>query len=105
MPPELDRDARADASRRALEARTRRAHLRQSLKSGQTTIDEVFVVAANDEAIATMRVVDLLTALPGHGPQRARRLLDEIGIASSRRIRGLGRRQRDELLARFGRSA
>ena len=36
------------------------------------------------------------------GKVRARKMMDEIGIADSRRIRGLGDQQRASLLARCG---
>ena len=40
-----------------------------------------------------MRVVDLLCAMPGVGKVRARQLMERIGIAESRRVRGLGTKQ------------
>ena len=44
----------------------------------------------------------VLESLPGVGKVKARRLMEDIGIAESRRIRGLGDNQRRELLAAFG---
>ena len=52
-----------------------------------------------------MRVSALLAALPGYGKVRAAALLDELGIASTRRVRGLGARQRAALLARVEQTA
>jgi ribosomal protein S13 len=47
---------------------------------------------------AGLRVTWLLEALPGVGPVRAERLMAAAGIAPSRRVRGLGERQRAALL-------
>ena len=40
-------------------------------------------------------------ALPGVGKVKARRTMEEIGIADTRRVRGLGEQQRKALLAAF----
>jgi hypothetical protein len=40
-------------------------------------------------------------ALPGVGKVKARRTMDEIGIADTRRVRGLGDQQRTKLLEVF----
>jgi ribosomal protein S13 len=42
-----------------------------------------------------------LESLPGIGKVRARTMLDELGISPSRRIKGLGVRQREGLLKRI----
>ena len=39
--------------------------------------------------------------MPGMGKIATKRLMEEIGIAENRTLRGLGPRQRAELLARF----
>ena len=46
-----------------------------------------------------MRVADALGALPGVGPRGVERILEDCGIARTRRLRGLGARQREKLLA------
>ncbi len=40
-----------------------------------------------------MRVVDLLQSMPGLGKVRARQIMERLGIAESRRVRGLGAKQ------------
>ena len=49
-----------------------------------------------------MRVVEVLEALPNVGKVTAARLMDELKISPTRRVQGLGRRQRAALLDRFG---
>ena len=46
---------------------------------------------------ATLRVRELLTSMPGIGPTRAARIMAELGIAESKRVGGLGVRQRRTL--------
>ena len=43
-----------------------------------------------NEVIGKMRVVDLLQSMPGLGKVRARQMMERLGIAESRRVRGLG---------------
>ena len=45
-----------------------------------------------------MKVVSVLESLPGLGKVKARRLMETVGISESRRLQGLGAKQRDELL-------
>ena len=40
----------------------------------------------------------MLESLPGVGKVKARRLMEEIGIADNRRVQGLGAQQRKSLL-------
>ncbi len=100
--PELTPQQRADALERATASRRRRAEVKSQLKARTVTLSEVFDMAKEDDAIARMRVTALLESLPRIGPQRADLLLDEVGIAHSRRVRGLGPLQRAELIRRFG---
>ena len=46
-----------------------------------------------NEVIGKMRVVDLLQSMPGLGKVRARQVMERLGIAESRRVRGLGSKQ------------
>jgi len=59
-------------------------------------------LASDDVHIAKMKVVALLEALPKVGKVKARRIMEEIGIADNRRIQGLGAQQRAALLERLG---
>lgn len=87
---ELTPQERADALEKAAKARAVRAAAKERLKRGEVSIAELISSGATDEAIARMRVVELLEALPGIGPVRAAGIVADIGIAGSRRIRGLG---------------
>jgi len=71
---------------------------------GSTSLKELLDEADRDEVVGKMKVLTLLESLPGVGKVRARRLMEEIGISESRRVRGLGAQQRDALLKTFAQS-
>ena len=101
--PTLSPQQRAAALTRASQARAARADLRQRLKSRAVGLPEVLEAGRTDPVVARMRVVTVLESMPGVGPATAVRLMHELGIAASRRIRGLGPHQRTALLERFTR--
>lgn len=103
--PELDPETRAAALEKAAEARRVRAELKQLLKSGEIGLREVLDQVGEADALAKMRVIDVIGAMPAYGPVKARRLMEDLDIAPSRRLRGLGPRQRQALLATFERGA
>jgi len=56
----------------------------------------------DNDVIAKMRVAYLLESLPRIGKVRTRKIMNEIGIDETRRVQGLGSRQRQALIERFG---
>jgi len=101
--PELDPEQRRAALEKAAQARAIRAELKQMLKAGEVSIAEVLEQSDRADALAKMRVSAVLEAMPAFGPVKARRLMEELDIAPSRRLRGLGPRQREALIAAFER--
>jgi hypothetical protein len=101
--PELDPEQRRAALQLAAEARRLRADLKQMLKAGEVTLVQVLDRAGDSEALAKMRVSEVLEALPNVGKIRSRRLMEKLDIAPTRRLRGLGPRQRQALLDEFDR--
>lgn len=95
-----ERDAALAA---ALEARQERARLREALRERQLSGVDVLENASANPVWAALRVTWVLEALPGIGPARAARLMDEAGVAASRRVQGLGVRQRSTLIAALSR--
>lgn len=75
--------------------------MRAKLKSGELTLDQVLAAAKDDEVIARMKVAYLLESLPRIGKIRSRKLMQDIGIDESRRVQGLGVRQKEALLQRL----
>jgi len=102
QPPQLTDDSRSAALEKAAEARRVRSELKQLLKVGSISFSELLVRADGDETVGKTKVLAVLESLPGVGKVKARRTMASIGIAENRRLRGLGERQREELLAAFG---
>ena len=98
LPPALSTETRMAALEKAAEVRRARAELKDRLKMGSVSLQEVLDAASNDEMIGKTKMLTVLESLPGLGKVKARRLLDEIGIADTRRVRGLGDNQRRRLL-------
>jgi len=84
----------------ATEARHRRALLRDQLKSGELGVAAV-LERSDDPIVSRMKVETLVESLPGYGKAKAAKVMDELGISHSRRIQGLGTRQKEALLERF----
>jgi hypothetical protein len=97
--PSLTADQRRAALEKAAAARKERAEVKDALKHGRMSLAEV--LASESEAIRKMTVRALLESLPDIGKVRAQKLLTEMEISDSRRVRGLGIQQRDRLLERF----
>jgi transposase len=99
--PQLTEEQRAAALEKAAAARRVRAELKERLKRGGTNLKDVLAAADNDEVLGKMKVSALLESLPGVGKVRAAQIMERLEIATSRRLRGLGDRQRKALLAEF----
>jgi hypothetical protein len=99
--PKLSLEEKKKALKKAQEVRSKRAKIRQNLKKGKTTIREV-LNNINDDVVAKMRVVYLLESLPRIGKIKTKKIMNDIGIDETRRIQGLGNRQRQALLERLG---
>ncbi|MCQ2751947.1 MAG: integration host factor [Coriobacteriales bacterium] len=98
--PELTDAQRKDALKKAAQTRKKRAALKQDLKDGKKTVKQV-LKKADDPIIARMKVKDLISSLPGWGKTKTEKLMEELGIAPDRRIKGLGSRQKEALLERL----
>ena len=99
--PQLTEEQRAAALEKAAAARKARAELKDRLKHGGTRLGDVLKQSDSDEVLGKMKVSALLESLPGVGKVRAQQIMERLEIAQSRRLRGLGERQRRALLAEF----
>jgi len=82
-PPQLTPEQRAAALAKAAEARAARAEIKVKL---------------SDPNVGKLKVVSLLESLPGLGKVKARKIMEEVGIADNRKIQGLGAQQKKALL-------
>ena len=85
---------------KAKEARAARAEVKARLKMGSLSLANA--LESDDANIGKLKVVSLLESLPGVGKVKARKVMEEIGIADNRRVQGLGAQQRLSLLAALG---
>ncbi|GBC86475.1 hypothetical protein HRbin12_00464 [bacterium HR12] len=98
--PTLTDEQRKQALEKAAEARRKRAELKAELKSGKRTLKDL-LANTDDDTIGKMKVSTVLESLPGVGKVRATRIMEKLDISASRRMRGLGAKQREALLAEF----
>ena len=99
--PPLTPEQRAAALEKAAAARRARAELKVRLKSSGASLQDVLDSGQTDEAIGKMRVLAVLEAMPGVGKIKAARMMEKLAISPSRRVRGLGVKQREGLEREF----
>jgi transposase len=99
--PPLTPDQRAAALEKAAKARKERAEIKHKLKHAATTLPEVLKDGQTDDVVGKMKVSALLESMPGVGKVRAKQIMERLGIAESRRVRGLGANQRLALEQEF----
>ena len=100
LPPQTA-EARAAALSKAADARQTRALVRHRLKFAGASITEVMLSGQGDDAIGRMKVTALLESMPGIGKVRAREIMQDVGIADNRRVRGLGIQQMKAIARHF----
>nr|WP_222437430.1 integration host factor, actinobacterial type [Quadrisphaera sp. RL12-1S] len=101
--PNLTPEQRAAALEKAAAARRERAEVKNRLKHSQGDLGDVIREGQENDVVGKMKVSALLEALPGVGKVRAQKVMEEIGISETRRVRGLGANQISALIDRFGR--
>lgn len=99
--PMLTPEQRKAALEKAAVARKLRAEVKHRLKHSRATLSEVIQESKANEIVAKLRVVDLLQSMPGVGKVRAQEIMQRVGIAGNRRLRGLGANQIKALIAEF----
>lgn len=95
-PPILTPEQRIAALAKAAEARAARAEIKRQLKLGSMTVADALV--SSDVNVGKLKVIAMLESLPGLGKVKARKIMEEVGIADNRKIQGLGTQQKKALL-------
>ena len=98
--PTLTEEQRREALAKAAEARKQRAQIKGELKSGKRGLQDI-LETHGDDTVGKMKVSTVLESLPGVGKVRATKIMEELDISATRRIRGLGAKQREMLLEKF----
>lgn len=97
--PKLTPEQKKKALEKAQEMRRARAELRNKLKKGDISFAEI--LEKDNPVVGRMRVSYLLRSLPRIGKVKAEKIMEEVGIDESRRVQGLGKRQKEALLERL----
>jgi transposase len=98
--PQLTDEQRKAALKKATETREKRAELSRQLKAGKVKAADL-IKKSDDPIIGRMKVSRLIESLPGLGKVRSKQIMEELGIDPSRRVGGLGSRQREALQQRL----
>jgi predicted HAD superfamily phosphohydrolase len=98
--PVLTDEQRKQALAKAAEARRKRAEIKAELKSGNKTLKDI-LARSDDDIYGKMKVSTVLESLPGVGKVRAAKIMEKLDISATRRVRGLGAKQREALLDEF----
>lgn len=96
---ELTQEERDSARKKALAARVERADVKKGFGAGTLSFEDVLGKAGASEAVARMKTIELLEALPGVGRVTATKILEDHGVSVNRRLGGLGVKQRGALAA------
>ena len=99
--PQLTPEERQQALEKAKAARIKRAQVREDLKNGVLSLADVLAMK-DDPIVGRMKASTLIETLPGYGKAKAEKIMKELDIAESRRLKGLGERQQKALLDRPG---
>lgn len=100
LPPPLTEEQRREGLKKAALTRRKRAELKEQLKSGRARIEDL-LERTEDEIVGKMKVESVLQSLPGVGRVRAKQLMERVNISPTRRMQGLGQKQKENLLTEF----
>ena len=80
----------------ALEVRKKRAEIKELLKKGKTEIRLLFKdVKLFEKYIINMKVIELVSSLPGNGKVNALKILKDLKISPNKKVGGLGKNQKN----------
>lgn len=98
----LSDEARKKGLEKARVVRKKRSQIKEELKQGKTTLkkliedDELF-----QEYVSGMKVLSIVSSLPGNGKMNALRVLEELKISPSKKMGGLGKNQKASFFKHF----
>lgn len=95
--PERSLQQRMNALERANKVRTYRADLKRDIKAGRK--DVVGVLRDLPEQIETMKLFDLMLAVPKFGRTKVNRIFVQCRISPSKTVGGISERQLGEVIS------
>ena len=96
--PLLTKEERSAASQKAIETRRTRMRLKREMKNGELSV----AAAIELPVMRRMKVFEFIRAIPGIGPNRAREFMLANSIADNRRVGGLSKHRRAQVIALGG---
>lgn len=96
--PQLTPEERHAASQKATETRRERARLKREMKEGNLSV----AAAIELPVMQRMKVFEFIRAIPGIGINRAREFMLSNSIADNRRVGGLSKHRRAQVIALGG---
>ncbi|MCJ7665977.1 MAG: 30S ribosomal protein S13 [Actinobacteria bacterium] len=98
----LSDDSRKKGLEKARLIRKRRSEIKEQLKKGKISIDKLFKDRELFENyIAGMKVLNIVSSLPGNGRMNAVRILEDLRINPHKKIGGLGKNQKENFYKYF----
>lgn len=87
---------------KARHIRKKRAEIKELLKKGKLDIKSLFKDKKRyTEFLMNMKVINLISALPGNGRVNAVKILKDLKISPNKKIGGLGKNQKDSFYKFF----
>ena len=100
-PPEMSIEDRRRALELSKASRQLRAKYKAMISAGELSLSDFLAIADSEPTLQRMRVKDLLESVPGYGKVRVENLMRKSAISPTRRVQGLGKKQRNALLEHF----
>ena len=92
--PVLTTEQRKAAADKAVAARRKRAEFKEEINARRINVSQALADKyRKDDVIGRMRVSSFISSFPGYGPSKTAALMSRLGIAETRRLRGLGKVQ------------
>lgn len=96
--PLMTQKERCAASQKAIETRRTRMRLKREMKEGNLSVASAIELPV----MRRMKVFEFIRAIPGIGPKRAREFMLSNSIADNRRVGGLSKHRRAQVIALGG---
>lgn len=96
--PLMSNEERFGASQKAIETRKARMRLKREMKDGELSV----AAAIELPVMQRMKVFEFIRAIPGIGPKRAKEFMLSNSIADNRRVGGLSKHRRSQIIALGG---
>ena len=98
----LSDEARKRGLEKARLVRKKRSEIKEQLKKGKTNMGKLFGdQELFENYIAGMKVLNIVSSLPGNGRLHAVKVLEELKISPHKKIGGLGKIQKENFYKHF----